>query len=100
VGGALSEWQNRLNWGYQGGAPSADGKTKALWRIDVSRWTQASARKQQTVPGKRDQRGTSEPQGTPIEWNEDKAKDRRSGRRMSDAIFVTTKVSGSLRIGN
>jgi 8-oxo-dGTP diphosphatase len=33
-------------------------------------------------------------------WKEDKAKDRRSGRRMSDAIFVTTKVSGSLRIGN
>ena len=33
-------------------------------------------------------------------WKEVKAKNRRSGRRMSDAIFVTTKASGHLAIGD
>jgi ADP-ribose pyrophosphatase YjhB (NUDIX family) len=33
-------------------------------------------------------------------WREVKAKNRRSGRRMSDAIFVTTKASGRLAIGD
>lgn len=33
-------------------------------------------------------------------WREVKAKNRRSGRKMSDAIFVTKKVSGRLKIGD
>ena len=33
-------------------------------------------------------------------WKEVKAKDRRSGRKMSDAIFVAKKVSGPLTIGD
>jgi ADP-ribose pyrophosphatase YjhB (NUDIX family) len=33
-------------------------------------------------------------------WKEVKAKNRRSGRKMSDAIFVTTKTSGRLAIGD
>jgi 8-oxo-dGTP diphosphatase len=33
-------------------------------------------------------------------WKEVKAKNRRSGRRMSDAIFVTAKASGRLAIGD
>jgi 8-oxo-dGTP diphosphatase len=33
-------------------------------------------------------------------WKEVKAKNRRSGRRMSDAIFVTAKASGRLTIGD
>src|SRR5471032_3622948 len=33
-------------------------------------------------------------------WKEVKAKDRRSGRKMSDAIFVAKKVSGRLTIGD
>src|SRR6201989_890577 len=33
-------------------------------------------------------------------WKEVKAKNRRSGRRMSDAIFVTAKASGPLAIGD
>jgi 8-oxo-dGTP diphosphatase len=33
-------------------------------------------------------------------WKEVKAKNRRSGRKMSDAIFVTAKASGSLTIGD
>ena len=33
-------------------------------------------------------------------WKEVKAKNRRSGRKMSDAIFVTTKASGRLAIGD
>ena len=33
-------------------------------------------------------------------WKEVKAKNRRSGRKMSDAIFVTAKVSGRLTIGD
>lgn len=33
-------------------------------------------------------------------WKEVKAKNRRSGRKMSDAIFVAKKVSGRLKIGD
>jgi 8-oxo-dGTP diphosphatase len=33
-------------------------------------------------------------------WKELKAKKRRSGRKMSDAIFVATKASGHLAIGD
>ena len=33
-------------------------------------------------------------------WKEIKAKNRRSGRKMSDAIFFTKKASGSLAIGD
>ena len=33
-------------------------------------------------------------------WKEVKAKNRRSGRNMSDAIFVTSKASGRLTIGD
>src|ERR1700716_2265157 len=33
-------------------------------------------------------------------WKEVKAKNRRSGRKMSDAIFVTSKASGRLTIGD
>lgn len=33
-------------------------------------------------------------------WKEVKAKNRRSGRKMSDAIFLTKKVSGQLKIGD
>ncbi|WGD54113.1 NUDIX domain-containing protein [Bradyrhizobium sp. CB1650] len=33
-------------------------------------------------------------------WKEVKAKNRRSGRKMSDAIFVAKKVCGRLKIGD
>jgi len=33
-------------------------------------------------------------------WKEVKTKNRMSGRKMSDAIFVAKKVSGSLKIGD
>lgn len=33
-------------------------------------------------------------------WKEVKAKNRRSGRTMSDAIFVTAKAAGPLKIGD
>src|SRR6516225_9135887 len=33
-------------------------------------------------------------------WREVKAKNRRSGRKMSDAIFVATKSTGRLKIGD
>jgi len=33
-------------------------------------------------------------------WKEVKSKNRRSGRRMSDAIFVANKTSGPLTIGD
>ncbi|WP_454616510.1 NUDIX hydrolase [Bradyrhizobium cenepequi] len=33
-------------------------------------------------------------------WKEVKAKNRRSGRRMSDAIFIAHNASGSLAIGD
>lgn len=33
-------------------------------------------------------------------WKEVKAKNRRSGRKMSDAIFVAKKASGRLKIGD
>jgi 8-oxo-dGTP diphosphatase len=33
-------------------------------------------------------------------WKEVKVKNRRSGRKMSDAIFVAVKASGSLMIGD
>jgi hypothetical protein len=33
-------------------------------------------------------------------WKEVKAKNRRSGRKMSDAIFFAKKASGSLTIGD
>ena len=33
-------------------------------------------------------------------WKEVKAKNRRSGRKMSDAIFVAKKASGDLTIGD
>src|SRR3984893_15713782 len=33
-------------------------------------------------------------------WKEVKAKNRRSGRKMSDAIFVTRKAKGPLTIGD
>jgi ADP-ribose pyrophosphatase YjhB (NUDIX family) len=33
-------------------------------------------------------------------WKEVKAKNRRSGRIMSDAIFVTAKAAGRLKIGD
>src|SRR5229473_2495293 len=33
-------------------------------------------------------------------WKEVKAKNRRSGRKMSDAIFVTAKAAGRLTIGD
>jgi ADP-ribose pyrophosphatase YjhB (NUDIX family) len=33
-------------------------------------------------------------------WKEVTAKNRRSGRKMSDAIFLVTKASGDLKIGD
>ena len=33
-------------------------------------------------------------------WKEVKTRNRKSGRRMSDAIFVAKKVSGRLKIGD
>jgi hypothetical protein len=33
-------------------------------------------------------------------WKELKATNRRSGRKMSDAIFVARKASGQLKIGD
>jgi 8-oxo-dGTP diphosphatase len=33
-------------------------------------------------------------------WKEVKARNRRSGRKMSDAIFIAGKVSGELKIGD
>ena len=33
-------------------------------------------------------------------WKEVKAKNRRSGRKMSDAIFIAKKASGRLAIGD
>ena len=33
-------------------------------------------------------------------WKELKSKNRRSGRKMSDAIFLTKKASGQLKIGD
>jgi hypothetical protein len=33
-------------------------------------------------------------------WKEVKTKNRRSGRKMSDAIFVTSKATGNLTIGD
>ena len=33
-------------------------------------------------------------------WKEVKSKNRRSGRKMSDAIFVTAKAAGRLKIGD
>ena len=33
-------------------------------------------------------------------WKEVKATDRRSGRKMNDAIFVARKASGDLKIGD
>jgi ADP-ribose pyrophosphatase YjhB (NUDIX family) len=33
-------------------------------------------------------------------WREVKATNRRSGRKMSDAIFTTSRASGSLKIGD
>lgn len=33
-------------------------------------------------------------------WKEVKAKNRRSGRKMSDAIFIARKASGELKIGD
>jgi 8-oxo-dGTP diphosphatase len=33
-------------------------------------------------------------------WKEVKSKNRRSGRKMSDAIFIAEKVSGRLLIGD
>ena len=33
-------------------------------------------------------------------WKEVKAKNRRSGRRMSDAIFIASKAKGGLHIGD
>jgi 8-oxo-dGTP diphosphatase len=33
-------------------------------------------------------------------WKEVKAKNRRSGRKMSDAIFVTAKAAGRMKIGD
>ena len=33
-------------------------------------------------------------------WKEVKSKNRRSGRRMSDAIFIASKASGRLKIGD
>ncbi len=33
-------------------------------------------------------------------WKEVKGKNRRSGRKMSDAIFLATKAAGRLKIGD
>lgn len=33
-------------------------------------------------------------------WKEVKKRNRRSGRKMSDAIFIATKSSGELKIGD
>src|SRR6202012_3504110 len=33
-------------------------------------------------------------------WKEVKSKNRRSGRKMSDAIFIASKASGNLKIGD
>jgi 8-oxo-dGTP diphosphatase len=35
-----------------------------------------------------------------LEWKELKAKNRTSGRKMSDAIFIASKASGRLDIGD
>jgi 8-oxo-dGTP diphosphatase len=33
-------------------------------------------------------------------WKEVKGKNRRSGRKMNDAVFLTVKISGQLKIGD
>jgi ADP-ribose pyrophosphatase YjhB (NUDIX family) len=33
-------------------------------------------------------------------WKEVKSRNRRSGRKMNDAIFIASKASGSLKIGD
>lgn len=33
-------------------------------------------------------------------WKEVKVRNRQTGRKMSDAIFITKKVSGQLKIGD
>ena len=33
-------------------------------------------------------------------WKEVKSKNRRTGRKMSDAIFIASKASGRLKIGD
>jgi 8-oxo-dGTP diphosphatase len=53
------------------------------------------------LPAQGNQGGTSEAKTwTPQALEGVKAKNRRSGRKMSDAIFVTAKSSGHLTIGD
>jgi hypothetical protein len=70
--------------------------------MDVSGGPQAWPGNGKRVPAQGNPGGASKAQtwGRLKLWKEIKAKNPRSGRKMSDAIFIANKVSGRLTIGD
>jgi 8-oxo-dGTP diphosphatase len=81
--------------------PGASRKTKARRALDVSWRAQAGARSNEDCLRREIKEELPKlKHGRLRFWKEVKAKNRRSGRKMSDAIFVTAKSSGHLTIGD
>ena len=79
----------------------ASRKTKARWGLDVSRGRKRE--RESDIDCLRREIKEELPKlklGRLRLWKEVKAKNRRSGRKMSDAIFVTAKAAGRLTIGD
>jgi 8-oxo-dGTP diphosphatase len=67
----------------------------------VSRRAKASARKRERVPSREIKEELPKLRLGQLKlWKEVKAKNRRSGRKMSDAIFVAERAFGHLTIGD
>src|SRR5258706_397777 len=79
----------------------ASRKTKARWGLDVSRGRKREP--ESDIDCLRREIKEELPKlklGRLRLWKEVKAKNRRSGRKMSDAIFVTAKAAERLTIGD
>jgi len=95
------EWRNPRNWWL----PNADGALLVRRKHD-GLWMFPGGRKRARESDKDCLRREINEELPKLElgrltlWKEVKAKNRRSGRKMSDAIFVTAKASGRLTIGD
>lgn len=78
-----------------------DGKTQARRALDVPGGRRRAGESERNCLRREIREELPKLKLGPLKlWKEVKAKNRRSGRRMSDAIFLAKKVSGRLKVGD
>src|ERR1700730_11060541 len=80
--------------------PGASRKTKARWPLDVGGRKRARESDKDCLRREIKEELPKLKLGRLRLWKEVSARNRRSGRKMSDAIFVAAKTSGRLTIGD